>query len=472
MKEKKQLSIEDIGGLKHLHFVGIGGVGMSPIATIFLEKGFNVSGSDVKENINTFKLKDKGAKISFKHDASNIRGAIDLIVISTAISENNVELIAAKEKNIPIMKRAQLLAWLMSQEKHRIAVAGTHGKTTTSSMASLLFLNCKKNPTFLIGGEINTISSSCDLGKGEYFIAEADESDGSLLELSPNIEIITNIDVEHMDFYSNLEHIIETFEAFTKKIPKDGFLIMNTDQENTRTLLEKVKCRVVTYGLSEFSDVRADNVEYYKNNSSFDVIYKHKHITRIELQVPGEHNVNNALAALSLGLELDLPIEPMRQALYAFTGTKKRFQLVDELNNISLYDDYAHHPTEIEATISATKNGWPDRRVIVIFQPHRYSRTKCLADTFKTCFDKADMVIITSIFAASEDPIPGVTGELVVNSIIETGFKKVHYIERKDEIPIFLTSKLKKDDIVITMGAGDIHRVTKEISTRLKNQKL
>lgn len=456
---------------KQIHFIGIGGEGMSPIARVLVEKGFKVSGSDMRENINTIRLKDKGAKIYFKHHESNIRSA-DIIVTSTAIPQTNVEVIAAKENNIPIIRRAKMLSYIMDQEKHKIAVAGTHGKTTTSSMLAQIFLNCKTDPTFVIGGQISSINTNYQLGEGNYFLAEADESDGSLLDLNPTIALITNIEPEHLDYYRNLDHIFETFNSFAQKIPRDGFLVLNLDHPNNKKLMESIDCKVYTYGEDSFADLRVENIEFHENTSSFDVIYKHKYLTRIELRVPGMHNINNALGALLLGLTLELPIEPMRQALYSFTGTKKRFQPVGEVNDILLFDDYAHHPTEIEATLNAAKNGWPNKRTVAIFQPHRYTRTKLLADSFAKCFKEADEVIITNIFAASEQPIMGISGKTICDELKKAGNSNVIYINKKDEIPQYLANNLKSGDIVITMGAGDIHKISKETLTRLKHQEL
>ncbi|HAR63343.1 MAG: UDP-N-acetylmuramate--L-alanine ligase [Candidatus Margulisiibacteriota bacterium] len=462
---------KDINEVKNIHFIGIGGEGMSPIAKILLEKKFNVSGSDMRENLHTFRLKDKGAQIYFKHDETNIRSA-DVVVISTAIPEDNPELQAARAHKIPVLKRAQMLSWLMEQEEKKIAVAGTHGKTTTTSMISQIFSNCNLSPTFIIGGEINGINANCALGEGKYFIAEADESDGSFLELNPNIMVITNIEPEHLDYYRDLDHIFETFKQFVSKLPPDGYLVINYDHPNNKQFIESIDCNILTYGFDNFSDIRAENIEFFENNTSFDVIYKHKYLTRIELQIPGKHNVQNALAALLIGLEHGLPIEPMRQALYSFLGTKKRFQKIGEFNDITFIDDYAHHPTEIAATLSAARAGWPDRRIIVIFQPHRYTRTKLLAHEFSECFNNADTVIITNIYAASEKPIHGISGKIIYDLLEKNQHNDIHYISKKNEIPEFLLSFVKPNDMIITMGAGDIHNVSKETLTRLKQLEL
>lgn len=453
---------------KNIHFIGIGGEGMCPIAKVMLKKSFRISGSDMKENINTIRLKDMGATVYYKHNKDNIRTK-DVVITSTAIPEENIELQAAINNGIPVLRRAEALSWLMDSEQTKIAVAGTHGKTTTSSMIAQIFKTCKANPTFVIGGEISGMNTNCALGNGEFFIAEADESDGSLLMLNPNNILITNIEAEHLDYYRDIEHIKETFYEFIKKLPKDGKLFLNLDNEINKELMQKADCNIHTYGFDNYADIRAENISQNQNITTFDVIYKHKKFTQIELQVPGAHNVSNALGAMLVALEHNLPIEPIKEALFSFTGSKKRFQLIGEENGIIIYDDYAHHPTEIKATLNAAKEGWPEKRKIVVFQPHRFSRTKHLLDEFATCFKDADIVIVTNIYKASETPLPGISGEVIANNIKD---KEVYYINKKDEIPQFLMNILKTDDMVLTMGAGDIHKISKETIARLKHSEL
>lgn len=470
MKKTKENNLKKVKmeRIRHVHLVGIGGCGMSAIAKILHEKGVRVSGSDLKESSNTIRLKDLGVKVYIGHHQDNVRGA-DLVVFSTAIAKDNVEEKEARARGMLICRRAEMLAWIMDQFKVRIAVTGTHGKTTTTSMLAQIFLHYGQDPTFLIGGETDPVDGNARLGKSPYIIAEADESDGSFLFLNPNLSVITNIEDDHLDHFNDLGEIRDTFKIFAEKLGLEGDLVINLDEKNAADLAQtlKDKVKIHTYGLTTQAALCAKEVNFLIGYSTFEVVYKGRVLGRVKLQVPGWQNVLNALAAIYVGILCGLDFKVMASALQSFRGANRRFQLIGEVSDIKIYDDYAHHPTEVAMTIQAAKLNHPGRRVVCIFQPHRYTRTMHLYREFGAAFEAADIVVITGIYAASEKPISGVSGKMIVDEIKKNG-KEIMYIPRKEKIAKALLENLKANDLVLVCGAGDIYTVAKELYTRLR----
>lgn len=452
LERKKNLT-----ATQHVHFIGIGGAGMSGIAQVLLDIGFEVSGSDLKESRNTERLKQYGARIEIGHRGESVDGA-DIVVISSAIPEKNPEVKHAKEKHIPILLRAQMLARLCEGKKS-IAIAGTHGKTTTTSMVSRMMDVAGLDPTFLIGGELNDIGSNAKCGKGDYIVAEADESDGSFLYLRPQIIVLTNIEADHLEYYGNLKHIEEVFLEFVNQLQPDGFAIVAGDLENIKNLTNLSEKRFITYGLGENNDFSARNIVCESLASSFDVFQKDELLGRFHLCTPGVHNVLNALATIALGISLNVPFSKIAESLESFGGVQRRFQIKGNVSEVTIVDDYAHHPTELKATLEAAKKGhW--NRIVCIFQPHRFSRTKFLGTDFKDAFDGADLAVLTEVYAAGEEPIPGVTGKLLVDAVLRHNPRKpVVYLPKKSDILDFMVSEVREGDLVLTAGAGDIWTV-------------
>jgi len=460
----------DLDKAKIVHFVGIGGCGMSAIAKILFEMGKTVQGSDKKESSNTIRLKDAGVKVFIGHDPSNIRGA-DIIVVSSAIPKDNVELKAAKASRIVQLSRADALSWILDQFPSRITVAGTHGKTTTTSMISTMLSRCGLSPTYVIGAEADTVEGNARLGSGRFAVAEADESDGSFLKLHPTISVITNIEPDHMDYYKTMDKLIDTFTQYALETSKDGFLVIDTDNANNRVLLKKLdgERRHLLYGLDPDADLKGFNIHFEKGKTYFDVSWKNSNLGDIVLSVPGAQNVANALSAILIGLELGIPFAKIRDSLQYFTGVKRRFQQIGVLDDIMVIDDYAHHPTEIAATLRAAKSGWPEKRVICVFQPHRYTRTLHLHKDFGFAFKDADIVVVAGLYSAGEEPIEGVSAKLIYDSIRkENPTQNVHYIPKKEKIVSFLLENARPKDMIITAGAGDIYTVGKEFLTQLR----
>lgn len=460
---------------KRIHFIGIGGAGMSAIAKVLLETGYYVSGSDIKESRNTLSLKKQGASITIGHSPENLNST-DVVVVSSAIRENNSELKFAREKKVPVLKRAEMLSKI-SEGKVGIAVAGTHGKTTTTSLLSCMFEKNDLKPTFLIGGELNDIGSNAKYGTGNFFIAEADESDGSFLYLKPDIIIITNIEEDHLDYFKSLKNIESIFLKFVKLLPPGGRLVINGDHPTNKKFIEKIKsdpaCRqikCVTYGFEDGNDYQAKNLSFDSFGSSFDVFAKKKKGGRVSLKLPGCHNICNSLAAIAVGDLVGIKFLNMTGALSEFNGVKRRFQFIGKSSEVTVVDDYAHHPSEVKATLDAAKQGeWG--RIICVFQPHRYSRTKFLAKDFGNSFDQADMVIITDIYGAGEMPEPGISGKLILDSILESCPRtNVVYLPKKTDIKDFLCKLVEERDLVLTMGAGDIHVVGEDFLSSLSNK--
>lgn len=441
---------------QHVHLIGIGGSGMSGIAQVLLNIGYKVTGSDIHQSEVIKELESLGGKIYQGHNADNIKGA-DVVVYSSAVGSDNVEVASAKFNRIPVIPRAEMLAELM-RLKYSIAVAGAHGKTTTTSMISLVLTKAGLDPTVVVGGRFNALGSNARLGQSEFMVAETDESDGSFLKLSPIIAVVTNIDLEHLDFYKDLEAIKNAFCVFMNKVPFYGKIIFCLDCPNLRRLIERMERKWISYGLVEEAEVRAEDILLNGSYSEYKLVVKDKKLDRVRVNIPGLHYLSNSLAAVAVGLELGIDLSVIKDALANYSGVHRRLEIKAEVNGTLIIDDYAHHPTEIKATLSTLKLKKPGR-IIAIFQPHRYTRTKALAQEFGQAFDDADMVIITSIYAAGEKPIPGVDASLIVESLKKQGHTEVMFIESFPEIVEFLRGVVAPQDAVITLGAGDVWKV-------------
>ena len=435
---------------KRIHFIGIGGAGMSGLARISLSHGITVSGSDAKDSSVVKALQALGATIATVHSASNVDGA-DLVVYSTAISTSNPELMRAQELKLSILTRAAALSILMSESKS-IAVAGTHGKTTTSSMMAVALQACGADPSFAIGGTITASGSNAHRGTGEIFVAEADESDGSFIEYHPFAAIVTNVEHDHVDFFATLADVAQAFKDFAATINKDGFLTYCADDEGARALASTVKtCALISYGVDESCDLRLDSIELEAMGSRARAIWRGKVVGFIELQVPGHHNLLNAAAVLATGLNLGFPAPELLTGLSVFRGTGRRFELIGTVHGIRVIDDYGHHPTEIDVTLKAARRFAGDGRLIVIFQPHRYSRTKAFSAQFAKALDVADRAIVLEVYAASEKPIAGVTSRLITGAMNQ-GESIPNFIEVTDSV----IDTAQPQDVIITLGAGDV----------------
>lgn len=456
------------GKIEKIHFVGIGGIGMSGIAEVLLNLGYKVSGSDIRQSDTTERLAALGGEIYIGHARENIVN-IDVVVTSTAVQGDNPEVVEARERMIPVIPRAEMLAELMRM-KYGIAIAGTHGKTTTTSMVATILTEGGIDPTIVIGGKLNTLGTNAKLGQGKFLVAEADESDGSFLKLSPTIAVVTNIDADHLDFYSGIEEIKDTFVDFINKVPFYGLAVLCLDDRNVAEIIPRVKKRFVTYGLSSQADIRATHIRLAGDCTSFVAHYKGYRMGEVSFRMPGAHNVLNALACIAVAMELDVPFAQIQQGFARFGGVGRRFQVKGEVNGIMVVDDYGHHPAEIRATLAAGKNGWPERRLVVAFQPHRYTRTKELFDEFVTAFYDADVLVVTDIYAASEQPIEGVTAEALANAIRKHGQKDVTYIADREAIPDHLAGIVRPGDIVLTLGAGNIWQTGETLLKKLETE--
>jgi UDP-N-acetylmuramate--alanine ligase len=441
---------------KHIHFVGIGGIGMSGIAELLLNLGYRISGSDLQESDITRRLQALGGTLHIGHDAAWINGA-DVVVISSAIAADNPEVEAAVNSLIPVIPRAEMLAELMRLTKFGIAIAGSHGKTTTTSMVAWVLAEAGLDPTVVIGGKVDCLGGiNAKLGEGDFLIAEADESDGSFLKLAPVLEVVTNIDLEHLDYYSSIEQIKAVFLDFIDKIPFYGAVILCLDDPHVASILPEVKKRFLTYGLTSQANVYAKGINTSGLNTRFEVCVENVVLGEVNLPLAGVHNVFNALAAITVGLELDIPFATIAAALESFSGVQRRLQVKGEWRDITVVDDYGHHPTEIRATLSALRDAWPERRLVVLFQPHRYSRTKALAEEFYTAFHEADILLLTEIYSASESPIPGVTAEALLNGIKKHGHRHAYFEPSFSELLDKAMDILAPGDVVLSLGAGNI----------------
>jgi UDP-N-acetylmuramate--alanine ligase len=439
---------------QRIHFVGIGGVGMSGIAEVLLNLGYKVSGSDLRRSETTERLESLGARVFVGHDSDNVDNA-HVVVISSAVGRDNPEVVAARERLIPVIPRAEMLAELM-RLKYGVAVAGAHGKTTTTSMISTVLGAGGFDPTIVIGGRLDSLSSGAKLGQGEFMVAEADESDGSFLKLSPTIAVVTNIDEEHLDYYTGgIDQIKEAFLSFINKVPFYGLAVLCLDEPNVQDLLPRIEKRYTTYGLSAQADTYARDVTFDGIGSSFEVVREGKSLGVFELRVPGAHSVYNSLATIAVALDLGVPADTIRDALRGFGGLHRRFQIKGEAGGVMVVDDYGHHPTEIKAALAAAKNGW-DRRTIVVFQPHRYTRTRDLMKDFFTAFNQADRLLVLDIYPAGEKPIEGISSAPLVEGIKRHGHKDVTYVPDVEAAAAWIAENAAPGDMVITLGAGDV----------------
>jgi UDP-N-acetylmuramate--alanine ligase len=450
---------------QHLHFVGIGGVGMSGIAEVLLNMGYRVTGSDARRGETVERLERLGAKVFIGHAASHTEGA-HVVVCSSAVARDNVEVQAARLRGVPVIPRAEMLAELM-RLKYGIAVAGTHGKTTTTSLVAAVLAAGGFDPTVVVGGRVHGLGTNARLGQGEFLVAEADESDGSFLKLSPTIAVVTTIDAEHLDHYGDLDAIRAAFLAFVNKVPFYGAVVLCLDQPNIQQMIPAVEKRVITYGLEASADLTARRLEFAGTTARFEVVQRGRALGTAALQVPGRHNVLNALASVAVGLDLDMSFDAIQRALADFTGVQRRFQVRGEARGVLVVDDYGHHPAEIRATLAAAKAGY-DRRVVTVFQPHRYSRTQHLRQEFLTAFNQSDVLLVMDIYAAGEAPIPGVHARDLAEGIAAHGHREVHYLNGdRAAIVDFLCESTRSGDLVLTLGAGDVGALGAEVLARL-----
>jgi UDP-N-acetylmuramate--alanine ligase len=455
---------------KHrVHFVGIGGIGMSGIAEVLLNLGYAVSGSDLHESEATRRLRSFGAQVFVGHQEENLSAHPSVVVISTAVKYSNPEVLEARRRQIPVIPRAEMLAELMRM-KYGVAVAGSHGKTTTTSMVAAVLSAAGLDPTMVIGGRLRMLGTNAKMGQGEILVAEADESDGSFLLLSPTIAVVTNIDREHMDFHQTMERLNESFLNFINKVPFYGLAVLCLDNANVRALLPKVRKRFATYGLSSEADFSAQDLQLRPVGGEFTALHHGKPLGRVRIHLPGRHSATNALAAVTVGCELEVPFSRIAEALDDFTGIHRRFEIKGEPCGVMVIDDYGHHPAEIQATIGAIRDSWK-RPLTVIFQPHRFSRTRDLFDEFLTAFEGADRLVLTDIYGAGEDPIDGVTSEVLYQAIKRKGHLEVEFIADKAQVVEQLAGKLNAGDIALTLGAGDIYKVGEALVETLREKR-
>jgi UDP-N-acetylmuramate--alanine ligase len=450
---------------QRIHMVGIGGIGMSGIAEVLLTLGYSVSGSDTKPSQITERLQNLGAKIYEGHRASNVEGA-HVLVISAAIKSDNPEVAEAYKHKIPVIPRAEMLAELM-RLKYGIAVAGAHGKTTTTSIVASVLAAGHLDPTFVIGGRVNQAGTTARLGKGDFFVVEADESDRSFLLLAPVVAVVTTIDREHLDQYSSLEDIQDAFIQFVNRVPFYGSAVLCLDEPNVQAIIPKVKRPIITYGTSSQADLIVTDVKLQGWGSEFRLTYKGEHLGVFQLpHPPGMHNVRNAAAAVAVALYLNVPAELIREGLAKFAGVGRRFDVKGAVKDITVIDDYGHHPVEIRATLEAAR-GCKFNRLLVLFQPHRYSRTQHLWEDFRRAFNLADILVLTDIYSASEAPIPGVTSGALAKAVGEAGHKNVIYLRSMQESIEFLLREAKPGDAIMTIGAGNVSRASNELMVLL-----
>jgi len=457
--------------INRVHFIGVGGSGMSGIAEVMLSLGYQVQGSDLKRNKAVIRLEKQGATIFIGHDAANISKA-DAVVVSSAVDDSNPEVVAARKALLPIVPRAEMLAELM-RFRYSIAVAGTHGKTTTTSLIASVLAEGGLDPTFVIGGRLKSADANARLGQGDYLVAEADESDASFSHLKPMLAIVTNIDADHMSTYQgDIEKLRSGFVEFLHNLPFYGLAILCTDDAGVRAILGQVGRSILTYGVDTDADVRAENIRFAGGRTSFDVVRADLEAPlHIELRLPGMHNVRNALATIAVARELQIGDQALVKALQEFQGIDRRFQNLGEIRTkngkILLVDDYGHHPTEIAATLAAARSGWPGKRVVLAFQPHRYTRTRDLLDDFAAVLSEADVLIVLEVYAAGEDPIAGADGRAIARAVRSRAGVEPVFVETLQEVPAILEDLLVDGDLVLTMGAGDIGAFAAGLPKRL-----
>jgi UDP-N-acetylmuramate--alanine ligase len=460
------------GRVRHVHFVGIGGIGMSGLAEILRTLEFEVSGSDLKPNENTKRLEGLGVRVFLGHAARNVEGA-DVVVYSSAIDPTNPEIARARSLEIPIIPRAEMLAELM-RVRYSVTIAGSHGKTTTTSLVATVLRAAGLDPTVVVGGKVNALGSNARLGAGDLFVAEADESDGSFLKLTPTIAVVTNIDAEHLDHYGTHDAVKDAFVQFVNRVPFYGLCVLCLDHPSVQEILPRIERRHVTYGVSRQADYRAKNARYEGLATHFDAFRKNDPLGTFVVHMPGAHNVLNALSVIAVADELEVPLDITREAIAGFHGVQRRFTVLgtpaltknDKRGDVMIVDDYGHHPAEIEATLSAAQGGF-DRRVVVAFQPHRYTRTKHLFPEFTRAFNKADVLVVTEVYPAGEKPIEGATGAALADAIRAHGHHAVTYVPDKKNVGRTLLDIVQPGDLVIALGAGDINASARELLASL-----
>jgi len=450
------------------HFIGIGGIGMSALAAMLLRTGHKVSGSDISSSSLTTRLANQGAEIHIGHSRENI-GGTPTVVYSSAITGDNPEMLEARSRNLRIIQRAELLS-LFFNGKKGIAIAGTHGKTTTTTLITLILKKAGLAPDAFIGGEVPSLDGNIVCGGGEYVVAEADESDGSLLNLRPCYSIVTNIEGEHFGYFKDIESIIEVFRKFINQTSSNGFVYMNIDDPQTKSLFNEYMAQKVSYSINGAGDICARSIRLKSFGSEYEVFYRNRKLGDMELNIPGLHNVSNSLGAIALTTDIGADFHTIKEALKDFRGVRRRFEIKGSIENILVIDDYAHHPTEITATIGSAKSLDGEKRVIGIFQPHRYSRTKYLKEQFAHAFDGLDELILTDIYAACEEPIEGIDGTTILDSVVAGGMKNVSYMPNIRDIPGKICDRLRPGDVVITMGAGNITTIADLIVEKLRSR--
>jgi UDP-N-acetylmuramate--alanine ligase len=458
--------VPEMRRVNNIHFIGIGGAGMSGIAEVLVNEGYQVSGSDQQSNAVTQRLVKNGASVFLGHEKHHI-GQADVVVVSSAIDETNPEVLAAREKRIPVIPRAEMLAELM-RFRHGIAIAGTHGKTTTTSLISTVFAQAKLDPTFVIGGKLNSAGVNARLGSSQYLIAEADESDASFVHLQPMVSVVTNIEPDHMDTYDgDFQKMQDTFVDFLHNLPFYGLAVLCIDDETIRALLPKVGRQYITYGFADDADVKAYDLQFGFNQCQFKVDRKDKSTLDITLNLPGKHNVLNALAAVAVATDEGVSDQAIVDALASFEGIGRRFEILGDFatgkGDVTLVDDYGHHPTEVDATIAVARQNWPDRRLVMAYQPHRYTRTRDLYEDFVKVLSKVDVLLLLEVYSAGEELIDGADSKALCRSIRQRGQMEPIYVEDKAELGPLLAEVMNADDIVLTQGAGNIGQLSKSL---------
>ena len=456
--------------IKKLHFVGIGGIGMSGIAELLIDQGFIISGSDKSLSETTERLQKLGASIYEGHKPEHVSPDVDVLVYSSAVPPDNIEILEAQHRKIPVIRRAEMLAEVM-RLKYGIGIAGTHGKTTTTSMVGLVLIEGNLDPTVIVGGRLSGLGgSNARLGRGEFIVVEADEFDRSFLSITPTIAVLTTLEIDHLDCYRDLEDIKGAFVQFANKVPFYGFVVLCQDEPALQDIMPLLnQKKVIGYGLNPQADVQATEISYHNNTSTFSVIKDGNSLGQITIQLPGRHNIQNALAAIAVGLELKIPFDKIKKGIEKFSGVNRRWEKKGEIDSISIYDDYAHHPTECRVTLMGAKTGWK-RRTVCVFQPHLFSRTRDFYEEFAKAFLLADVLVVTDIYPAREEPIQGISGELIVHAAKRYGHKNVYYVSDKNKLPEFIRGMVKKNDIVIMMGAGDIWKLTGQVISAIETK--
>jgi UDP-N-acetylmuramate--alanine ligase len=459
-----------LGRIRQVHMVGIGGIGMSSIAEVLLNRGYTVTGSDLQSSDVTERLEDHGATIYEGHAAEQV-GEADVVVYSSAIDPaENPETQEAERRRISLIPRAEMLGELIRM-KFGVGVAGTHGKTTTTSMAGLVVAEGGFDPTVIVGGKVTAFGSNAVTGEGDVIVIEADEYDRTFLRLTPSLAVITSIEEDHLDVYDDLADIQDAFTEYANSVPFFGAAVLCLDDPNVQAIVGDIERRVITYGTTRQAEVRAENIRREEMTTRFDVTFRGTRLGEIALQVPGLHNVRNALAAVAVGQELEIEFDKVREGLESFTGVRRRFEKKADVGGITVLDDYAHHPTEIEATLDAAHQGFPDRRVVAVFQPHMYSRTQNFMDEFARSFFNADQLVLTDVYGAREEPIEGVSGERLAERAEQFGHRAVHYVPDKTDLPDELLALTEPGDVVLMLGAGDIWRASEAFVELLNEQR-